>query len=103
MFVNRAEDGMLPSPGDLRNIRDETSAVGQDESGDNPNRRPLNLQLMRKTLVSGNLQMIYGPSGSNTMPMATDTKLGGISLAGQLLRCTRIGLLMMVGLLCCTW
>ena len=37
MFVNRAVDGMLPSLGDLWNIRDETFAVGQDESGDKAN------------------------------------------------------------------
>ena len=33
MFLNRAVDGMLRSPGDLRNIRDETFPVSQDESG----------------------------------------------------------------------
>ena len=32
-------DGMLPSPGDLRNIRDETFPVSQDESGDKANLR----------------------------------------------------------------
>ena len=39
MFVNRAVEGMLPSPGDLRNIRDETFPVGQDESVDKANLR----------------------------------------------------------------
>ena len=34
LFVNRAADGMLLSPGDLRNTRDETFLVSQDESGD---------------------------------------------------------------------
>ena len=34
MFVNRAVDGMLPSPSDPRNIRDVTFPVGQDESVD---------------------------------------------------------------------
>ena len=91
-FVNRAVDGMWPSPGDPRNIRDETFPVSLDESGNKANlRNRLSIQsrLMRKTPVPGNLQMIYGPSGSNTMPMVTDTRIGGISLARQLLRCTR--------------
>ena len=39
IFVNTAGDGMLPSPGDLRNIRDETFPVSQDESGDKANLR----------------------------------------------------------------
>ena len=39
LFVNRAVDGMLPSPGDPRNIRDETFVVGQDESVDKTNLR----------------------------------------------------------------
>ena len=39
MFMNRAVDGMLPSPGDFRNIRDETSPVGQDEKADKTNLR----------------------------------------------------------------
>ena len=64
---------------------------------------PFNLRLMKSTLESGNLQMICGPSGSNMMIMVTDTELGGISPARQLLRSTWIGLLMMVGLPCCTW
>ena len=37
MFVNSAVDFMLLSPGDLRNIRDETFPVSRDESGDNAN------------------------------------------------------------------
>ena len=32
-FVERAVDGMLLSPGELRNICDETCLVGRDESG----------------------------------------------------------------------
>ena len=39
IFVNTAVDGKLPSPGDLRNIRDETFPVSQDESGDKANLR----------------------------------------------------------------
>ena len=39
VFVNRAVDGMLPSPADLRNIRDETFPVSRDESGDKANLR----------------------------------------------------------------
>ena len=39
MLVNRAVDGMLPSPCDLRNIRDETFPVSQDESDDKANLR----------------------------------------------------------------
>ena len=38
-FVDRAVDGMLPSPGALRNIRDETFPVSGDESGDKKNLR----------------------------------------------------------------
>ena len=38
-IVNRAVDGMLPSPGDLRSIRNETFPVSQDESGDKANLR----------------------------------------------------------------
>ena len=38
-FVNRAVDGMLPSPSDLRNIRDETFPVNRDEIGDKANLR----------------------------------------------------------------
>ena len=39
MFVNRALDGMSPSTGDSRNIRDETFPVGQDENVDKTNLR----------------------------------------------------------------
>ena len=39
MFVNRAVDGMLPSTGDSRNIRDETFPVRQDENVDKTNFR----------------------------------------------------------------
>ena len=39
VFVNRAVDGMLPSPGDPRNICDGTFPVSQDESGDKANPR----------------------------------------------------------------
>ena len=56
MFVNRAVDGMLPSPGDPRKIRDETFWVGEDESVDK-----------KKTMVSENLQMICGLTGLNMM------------------------------------
>ena len=49
-----------------------------------------------KTLVPGNLQMIYRPSALNTMRMVTDTRLGGISLASQLLKSTTSALLSMV-------
>ena len=48
MFVNRAVDGMLPSPGDLRNTHDETFPVSQDESGDKAdlrNRLSIHLRL----------------------------------------------------------
>ena len=62
--------------------------MSQDESGDKANviACPFNLRLMRKTPVPFNLQMIYGPSGLNN------------ALVRQLLRSTRIGRLMMVGL-----
>ena len=39
MFVNRAVDGMSPSPGDFRNIRGDTSLVCQDEKADKTNLR----------------------------------------------------------------
>ena len=39
MFFDRAVDGMLPLAGDLRDIRDETFLVDQDESGDKANLR----------------------------------------------------------------
>ena len=86
MFVDRAVDGMLPSPGDLWNIRDETFLRAETKVVTRPTcviACPFNLRLMKP----GNLQMICGPSGSNMI-----TKLGGISLARQLLRSTRIGL-----------
>ena len=98
-FVDRAVDGMLLSPGGLRNFRDEPCLVSRDESGDKTNHViacPFKLLLMKSTLESGDLQTMCGPSGSNMTPMVTDTKLGGISLAKQHLRSTRIGLLMMV-------
>ena len=64
---------------------------------------PFSLRLTKTTLLSDNLQMICGPSGLNMMPMVTDRKPGKISPVRQLLRSPRIGLLMMVGLPCCTW
>ena len=106
MFVSRTVEGMLPSPGDLRNIRDETFSVAETKVVTSPIYAiacPFDFRLFEKTLVPGNVQMICGPSGSNTMPMVTDTKLDGISLARQRFRSTRIGFLMMVGLPCCTW
>ena len=38
-YVDRTVDGMLLSPGDLRNIRDETFLVSRDESSDKANVR----------------------------------------------------------------
>ena len=38
-FVDSAADGILRSPGDLRNIRDETFTVNREESGDKTNLR----------------------------------------------------------------
>ena len=95
-FVDRAVDGVLPSSGDLGNIRDETCPVSRDRLSIRP---PTD----EEHLGTRNLQTICGPPGSNTTPMVTDTKLGGTSLARQLLRSTRTGLLMMVGLPCCAW
>ena len=39
IFADRAVVGMLPSPGDLQNIRDETFRVSRDGSGDKANLR----------------------------------------------------------------
>ena len=86
MFGIRAADGMSPSPGDLPNIRNETFPVRRDESGDKANLRDrLSVQPPTDEENAGNR--------SNTMPMVTDTNLGGISLARQLLISTTIGLL----------
>ena len=90
---------MLPSPGDVRNIRDETCPLSRDESGDKTNLRD-RLSIRPPTdeepLGTSGPPDDLRPSGSNTTPMVTDTKLGGTSLARQLLRSTRTGLLMMV-------
>ena len=84
-FVDRAVDGMLPSPGDLQNIRDVTFPVSRDESGDKANLRDrLSIQPPTDEEHPGTKEPpddLRTPPGSNVMPMVTDTKLGGISLA----------------------
>ena len=72
-FVDRAEDGMLPSPGDLRNIRDETCPVSRDESGD-------------KTNLRDNLSI--RPPTDEERPWGPTQSLAEFQLARRLLRST---------------
>ena len=100
MFVNRAVDGMLLSPGDFRNISDETSPVSHDEKADKAN---LRMRLSIQSPTDEDNPVVRGPSGLNVMPMVTDTKPGEISPVKQLVRSPRNGLFKMAGLPCCTW
>ena len=93
-FVDRAVDGMLPSPGDLRNIRDETFPVSRDESDDKANLRDrLSIQPPTDEEHPGNREC---PDDLRTLWIEYDAH-------GDRHKATRIGLLIMVGLPCCTW
>ena len=56
---------------------------------------PFSFRLTKTTGLSENLRMICGSSGLNMMSMMIDTKVDVISSVRQLLRCPRIGHLMM--------
>ena len=104
-LVDRAVDGMLSSLTDVPNTREDTFPVSRDENGDKSNLRdglcirpPADEETLGNRKPPDDLRTLW-----NMMPMATDTKLGGILLARQLLRSTKTGPLMMIGLPCCTW